>query len=347
MKPANLLLDGGDSVHVSDFGIASAAGLDTLTLPGTVLGTAGYLSPEQARGEPATAASDRYALGVVAFELLTGRRPFAADTPVTEAFGHLNADVPSAERLEPSLPEGVDEVLQRALSKDPADRPGSSRELVAELRDACDTAGAPTLVQPPPAGVRAASAAVGLCPSDEVRPHAAPSRLSPGRPRAPRRRHHDRCARRSRRRRSGRRSLERRADDRRAAATGARATATGARAAASFPAALVSASSAVIADADLNDDGFALMQSRDYAGALPLFEQAVASLAGSGSLAEAYASYNLAFTRFAVGRCDGVISLLDRSESIQGERKEIDRLRPEGGEGVHRRPWKGHGQEED
>ncbi len=150
VKPANLLLDGGDSVHVSDFGIASAAGLDTLTLPGTVLGTAGYLSPEQARGEAATPASDRYALGVVAFELLTGRRPFAADTPVTEAFGHLNADVPSAERLEPSLPEGVDEVLQRALSKNPADRPGSSRELVAELRDACETAGAPTLVQAPP-----------------------------------------------------------------------------------------------------------------------------------------------------------------------------------------------------
>src|SRR5262245_38208847 len=148
VKPANLLLDGTDSVHVSDFGIASAAGLDALTLPGTVLGTAGYLSPEQARGEPATPASDRYALGVVAFELLTGRRPFAAETPVTEAFAHLNADVPSAEELEPTLPAGVDEVLQRALAKDPADRPASSRDFVAELRDACEAA-TTTLVQPP------------------------------------------------------------------------------------------------------------------------------------------------------------------------------------------------------
>ena len=86
VKPANLLLDDQDDVHVTDFGIAAASGFDTLTLPGTVLGTAGYLSPEQARGEPATDASDRYALGVVAFELLTGRRPFAADTPVTETF---------------------------------------------------------------------------------------------------------------------------------------------------------------------------------------------------------------------------------------------------------------------
>jgi serine/threonine-protein kinase len=71
VKPANLLLDREENVHVSDFGIASASGADMLTEPGTVLGTAGYISPEQARGEPATPASDRYALGVVAFELLT------------------------------------------------------------------------------------------------------------------------------------------------------------------------------------------------------------------------------------------------------------------------------------
>ena len=149
VKPGNLLLDGADSVHVSDFGIASAAGLDTLTLPGTVLGTAGYLSPEQARGEPATAASDRYSLGVVAFELLTGRRPFAAETPVTEAFAHVNAEVPSAERIDPSLPAGVDAVLGRALAKSPEDRPATSRELVADLREAFVADATPTVVQPP------------------------------------------------------------------------------------------------------------------------------------------------------------------------------------------------------
>jgi serine/threonine-protein kinase len=134
VKPANLLLDHKDDVHVTDFGIASAVGLDTLTMPGAVLGTAGYLSPEQARGEPATAASDRYALGVVAFELLTGRRPFATETPVTEAYAHAHAPVPSAEHLAPSLPGGVDEVLRSALAKDPGARPPSAVELADDLR---------------------------------------------------------------------------------------------------------------------------------------------------------------------------------------------------------------------
>jgi len=79
----------------------------------------------------------------------------------------------------------------------------------------------------------------------------------------------------------------------------------------------------------LNDQGYELMQARRYEEALPLFEQAVAGLNGSGELAEAYATYNLAFTRRALGRCDGVIDLLNRSEQVQGERKEISRLRKE------------------
>jgi eukaryotic-like serine/threonine-protein kinase len=150
VKPANLLLDRDGNVHVSDFGIASATGSDTLTSPGMVLGTAGYLSPEQARGEQATAASDRYALGVVAFELLTGRRPFAGDTPTTEAFAHLHADVPSATALDPALPSGVDAVFESALAKDPAARPETARELVSRLREALAreerSAAPPTLV---------------------------------------------------------------------------------------------------------------------------------------------------------------------------------------------------------
>ncbi|MBA3348214.1 MAG: tetratricopeptide repeat protein, partial [Actinobacteria bacterium] len=79
----------------------------------------------------------------------------------------------------------------------------------------------------------------------------------------------------------------------------------------------------------LNDEGFALMQADDYAGALPLLEQAVAAASGTGDLTEAYASYNLAFTRRSLGRCDGVLELLDRSEQIQGNRGEIQRLRNE------------------
>ena len=81
--------------------------------------------------------------------------------------------------------------------------------------------------------------------------------------------------------------------------------------------------------ASLNDAGFERMQQGDLEGALPLLEQAVAVLAGSGTLAEAYASYNLAFTRLGLGSCDGVLDLLDRSEAVQGRRAEIDRLQRE------------------
>src|SRR5207253_10404171 len=85
VKPANLMLDRSGTVHAADFGIASAAGTDSLTMTGTVLGTAGYLSPEQAQGERATPASDRYSLAVVAYELLSGRRPFARAAITAEA----------------------------------------------------------------------------------------------------------------------------------------------------------------------------------------------------------------------------------------------------------------------
>ena len=104
VKPANLLLDAEGHVHVADFGIASAAGMHSLTMTGTVLGTAGYLSPEQARGERAGPASDRYALAIVAWELLTGRRPFESESPTAEAAAHVNAPIPSVcERSRASL----------------------------------------------------------------------------------------------------------------------------------------------------------------------------------------------------------------------------------------------------
>src|SRR6478609_10683475 len=127
VKPANLLLDRNANVHVADFGIASAAGMDSLTMTGTVLGTAGYLSPEQAQGERATPASDRYSLGVVAFELLSGERPFERESQTAEAAAHVNAPVPSiAERCE-NLPHELDRVFQRALAKDPSRRYPSAR----------------------------------------------------------------------------------------------------------------------------------------------------------------------------------------------------------------------------
>src|SRR5436305_4820383 len=92
VKPANLLLDPQGTLKVADFGIATLASEAPLTQTGQVVGTAAYLSPEQALGKPATAASDRYALGVVAYELLTGRRPFTHATPAAQALAHVEHD---------------------------------------------------------------------------------------------------------------------------------------------------------------------------------------------------------------------------------------------------------------
>src|SRR3954468_1154330 len=141
VKPANLMLDRSGNVHVADFGIASAAGMDSLTMTGTVLGTAGYLSPEQAMGDRATPASDRYGLAVVAFELLTGTRPFEADSPTAEAAAHVNAPVPSIS-ARADLPREIDRCFARALAKDPAERFESCADFVAALRAAfADAAG--------------------------------------------------------------------------------------------------------------------------------------------------------------------------------------------------------------
>src|SRR5690349_16076420 len=144
IKPANLLLDSEDRLHVGDFGIASAAGLDSFTETGTILGTAGYLSPEQARGERATAASDRYSLAVVGFELLAGERPFASGSTTVEAARHVNDPVPPIHTVKPELPATLDRVFQRALSKDPAARYPTAAEFVAELAAALHEDAGPT-----------------------------------------------------------------------------------------------------------------------------------------------------------------------------------------------------------
>ena len=134
VKPANLLLDSDATLHVADFGIASALGSASLTRTGTVLGTVGYLAPEQAEGKPASPASDRYALAVVAFELLTGIRPFARDSAMAEAAAHITEPVPSATSLRPELPTAAVAVLERGLAKDPAARYASCRAFVDALR---------------------------------------------------------------------------------------------------------------------------------------------------------------------------------------------------------------------
>jgi len=151
VKPANLLLDDDDRVKVADFGVASAADLASFTEAGTVVGTAGYLAPEQARGETATPASDRYALAVVAFELLTGIRPFERESSTAEAMAHVSAPIPPASAHNPQLPPEVDDVLARGLAKEPQHRFGSCADFVHALREALDrAAGATSVARVPP-----------------------------------------------------------------------------------------------------------------------------------------------------------------------------------------------------
>jgi serine/threonine-protein kinase len=133
IKPANIVLASGGEVKVLDFGIARADGGAGATRTQAVLGTAAYLSPEQASGHPAEPQSDLYALGCVLFELLTGAPPFSADSTLGLAYRHVHDDPgpPSARR--PGLPERLDQVTGRLLAKNPADRPPTAAAARAGL----------------------------------------------------------------------------------------------------------------------------------------------------------------------------------------------------------------------
>jgi serine/threonine-protein kinase len=340
IKPANLLLDSEDQLRVGDFGIASAAGLDSFTETGTILGTAGYLSPEQARGERATAASDRYSLAVVAFELLAGERPFASSATTLEAARHVTDPVPSIHAIKSEMPPTLDRVFRHALAKDPAARYPTAAEFVAELRAAVyGDAGTTGWILP--------AAPVPTAVTQVARPRTAAVQSPP-------------------RARGGRAStrwlvgllllvLAAAGVAAAVAATRGGHNGTGrkrkpvtilrtvtepgqtvqqtvtapAPPPAATPATTPATTSAVAGTSgtDLNSEGYSKMQAGDYRGALPLLQQAVQNLTGTGSLAEAYADYNLAYTRYELGQCTGVLALLDHSQQVQGHRIEIDSLR--------------------
>jgi eukaryotic-like serine/threonine-protein kinase len=332
IKPGNLLLDRRDQVYVGDFGIASAVGLDSLTETGTILGTAGYLSPEQARGERATDASDRYSLAVVAYELLAGRRPFESESTTAEAARHATAPVPSIHGDKADLPPAFDRVFRRALAKEPAARYPSAAEFVAELRAAvhedAGTTGWIVPTWPMPTAVTETAAPPRPMPSrrwllplvlllligggvaafaatrgGSSHPHSAAGKPKPvtivhtvTQPGT---------------------TIEQTVT---APAPQPPTTASTVAPPQTTPVGHPSGT-------ELNTEGYAKMRAGDYQGALPLLEQAVRQLSGTGSLGEAYADYNLAYTEYALGQCSDVLSLLDHSESIQGRRIEIDTLR--------------------
>ncbi len=137
IKPGNILLS-NDQVKVTDFGIARTLSAERLTADQAILGTASYLSPEQARGEAAGPTSDLYALGAVMFELLTGRTPFHAETPVAVAVKQIQERPEAPSRWRPEVPFALDRVVLRCLAKEPADRYASAQMLIDDLQ-ALDT----------------------------------------------------------------------------------------------------------------------------------------------------------------------------------------------------------------
>jgi serine/threonine-protein kinase len=150
VKPQNLLVREDGCVKIADLGIARAAGSTRLTQRGTILGTAAYLSPEQAAGEEVTPAADLYSLGVVLYELLTGRTPYEFSSLAELARKQTDGEIVPPRDLEPEIPERLEAVVMRCLAREPRFRPGSAAELAAELRAGLDEAAPPTAAKDAP-----------------------------------------------------------------------------------------------------------------------------------------------------------------------------------------------------
>jgi eukaryotic-like serine/threonine-protein kinase len=326
VKPANLLFDARGELQVVDFGIARAVD-DTggMTAAGTMLGTAGYLSPEQARGEGATPESDRYSLAVVAYELLTGGRPFERGSATAEAAAHIQEPVPPASERGVGLPRSVDRIFERALAKDPARRYESAAAFVRALSSALAGGEGTTRVlpaaprtagPPPPRRGRAplvlalllgglllallggAVAAALLSGDGDDSPEQAPA---------------------------GARQTVTQEVTVGGEATTVVQTITQPPEEETEPSA--ESEIAPAEAAALNDEAFTQhMQEGDYEGALPLLRRAVPALRGTYSddfRYEAYAEYNLGKTLAELGRCEEALPHLERSEDLQGEEQPI------------------------
>jgi serine/threonine protein kinase len=154
VKPSNVLMDKGEWAFLSDFGLAKMVETSVQLTKTGALGTPAYMAPELGKGEPADERSDIYSLGIVLYEMLTGRVPFKAPTPMAVVLEHISTPLPVPRTINPDIPEAVEQVLLKALAKDPADRFRCMGEMVTALQKAVGREPGVTTVVPPAAEER-------------------------------------------------------------------------------------------------------------------------------------------------------------------------------------------------
>src|SRR5215218_8634735 len=300
--------------------------LTGMTATGTVLGTAGYLAPEQALGQPATSASDRYALGVIGYELLTGGRPFERQSETAEAAAHIHEPVPPASERHAGLPRAVDGVFDRALSKDPGERYSTGADFVSALGNALERRETTTRLlpaAPPPPGRGAprgrppwaiplllaalvAALVAGLLvaamlTSQDDNNTTAPPTQGP---------------------------VTVTAEE----TVGTTVVTTVVTTTPEAPSGQVSLDEAV----QLTDEATQLLGEERWEEALRTQRRALDALEDTYSddfRYEAYAAYNMGKALAELGRCEQAFRYLDRSEELQGQRDEIDDARAKCEEG--------------
>jgi serine/threonine-protein kinase len=161
LKPHNVIVDDNDHIKVTDFGIARAGASD-MTETGSIMGTAQYLSPEQAQGHAVSAPSDLYSVGIVLYEMLTGRVPFDGESPVSIALKHVSAAPVPPSEINPEVPSALEQVVMWSLNKNPADRPADADQFIMALEQVRDSLSSPGEVT---ASMRAVSApGTGIVP---------------------------------------------------------------------------------------------------------------------------------------------------------------------------------------
>jgi serine/threonine protein kinase len=174
IKPSNILFDKRGNPYISDFGIAKLTQAQAGNVTGSaIIGTPAYMAPEQAQGIDVDGRADIYALGIILFEMLTGKQPYEADTPMAVAIKHITDPVPQIRQTNPKLPEGMDTIIQKAMAKNKTDRFSSAVEMTNALREVARNvttklAVSPTLASSTPAAAPTVNAQLEAIPQKKA-----------------------------------------------------------------------------------------------------------------------------------------------------------------------------------